>query len=428
MYVMDCNCDGSACVEATLRPTAGLRVGVELSTARTFSGGIWRHITLSRSETAGRFVTAARRLERGTVVCESPAYALVPAEEWKKRVCAACFSVTHTRLTCACPICEQAFYCSESCRAGHLKQGSAGSVAHSLLCPALKRFSVLKRFGKSNMAVWRLVLEVLARATLIPCTGASSASFEASFESLVHHPPKWLSQKEAMDFKRSCSSFRTALAACEWADAQSLTDEHIYALMSRLDSNCFGYFAPQAQTAPPQTAVPQTGGASGDCLSRPSEGHLSRPSEGPLVAQGCYLAAAVFNHSCAPNCSALCSVGPDARTMRVVLDEAVAAGSELCIAYTDTNAPLAARRSKLLQGHCFECACPRCREEGAIGSTKVSYAASSQRGAARSRARRVELREEQRARDRARAKELVKRERQREGQGGDQVPWFEALA
>ena len=72
-----------------------------------------------------------------------------------------------------------------------------------------------------------------------------------------------------------------------------------------------------------------------------------------LLGRGVYLDAALFNHSCAPNCS----VSAGAWSLEMVVDEAVSAGDELTISYIETQQPLAARQKALRS--CARCPRPR---------------------------------------------------------------------
>ena len=331
-------------VRVTLCPQtdASLPVKLELRAAVCVDapgGGRWLHSCLRHSVTAGRFMVAPYALAPGTVVCCAPVHVLSVLEEWKKRVCASCFTVAPGRQTHNCAACDQAWYCSETCRARHAKVGGVGGVAHSLVCPALRKFPALKKLGKSNMAMLRLMLEVFARRHADTTEGDD-------FDGLVHHPPIYAAPKEEKEWGRACELFREALACCDWCPWRSddsggsgtpPSDLELHAVLSRLDSNCFGCYTEDG---------------------------------GPVCGHGAYLAAAAFNHSCAPNCEASSGVG----FMSVVTQQAVAAGEELTIAYADVNLPRAARQKYLRNCYCFDCACTRCEAEAAgVNKQKLSY-------------------------------------------------------
>merc|ERR1712151_688510 len=76
-----------------------------------------------------------------------------------------------------------------------------------------------------------------------------------------------------------------------------------------------------------------------------------------LLGVGLYVAASLFNHSCAPNVARVqrgCQVEFYALT-------AVQMGEALCIAYINPRiADATARRSKLLAAYGFSCTCKRC--------------------------------------------------------------------
>ena len=132
--------------------------------------------------------------------------------------------------------------CDESCAAKHAEEGSAGSVPHGRVCPALQQFAPLKKYGKGQMAVLRLVLEVLARRHSTDggtrsCAGGTRSSREsggvgghsggrvgysdvgshsvALFDALEHHLPR-RTPKEAAEWARTCTVFRRAVGAAPW--------------------------------------------------------------------------------------------------------------------------------------------------------------------------------------------------------------------
>lgn len=290
------------------------RVQLSIEVLVSVGGGLWRHCRVEHSAQKGRYMVAAPppgmdRLPADTVVCEASVLALSALEEWKKRVCACCLTVAPARLEVCCSACEQAFYCDTKCRSSHATRGGVGSAAHSLLCPALQQFGALKKYGKSLMAVLRLVLEVLARRHasgeeshnhlggvagdgdgdgdspvgrdgMGGDDGAGGGLLQEHlqmFHTLESHPPR-RNAKEAGEWIRACTLFRRALCACEWWPRVSgvplvCSDDELHSLVSRLDSNCFGCFI-ESGKAP------------------------------ALFGHGCYPAASMFNHSCAPNCSA----------------------------------------------------------------------------------------------------------------------------
>eukprot|EP00329_Picozoa_sp_Boothbay-MS584-11_P000356 6234_6 len=51
----------------------------------------------------------------GTTVCRSPVFVMSALEEWRKRVCACCFSIGEKRFSHRCTQCDQVFYCSSGC-------------------------------------------------------------------------------------------------------------------------------------------------------------------------------------------------------------------------------------------------------------------------------------------------------------------------
>lgn len=305
-----------------------------------------------------RYLAATKDLSPGHVACLAPAHCLSVVEEWKRRTCAWCFSIGAGRLETRCAACDQAFYCNRACMDAHASSSRPGCVRHSDVCPALARFTSLKRVDKGMQAVMRLLLECVARLALeegglapSQCTdGTDAATPPTGFMALQHHPPKFDSVKETKAWAKCCTLFRAAVEACPWcpwrgSPAAALSDSQLQQMVSRIDSNVFGVF--------------------------------SKGAEGKLYAHGVYLAAAMFNHSCLPNCVA----GTDASEMEVSVLEPIPAGAELTIAYTDVNAPLGARQKALRQHYNFLCGCTRCAAEeraarsgaGGGGRPKIVY-------------------------------------------------------
>jgi hypothetical protein len=199
------------------------------------------------------------------------------------------------------------------------------------------------------MGVLRLLLEILALAA--DDTGSSSCDDRASavsFMALQHHPAQFDSPKEASDWAKSCTIFRGIVERCSWcpwtagqAPARPPTDAELYALVSRIDSNCFGVYRSSCEDGKART----------DARGRNVE----------LYASAIYLDASLFNHSCAPSCS----VTTAAAQLEVVVDEAIDAGGELTIAYCDVLHPLAFRQKYLRRAYHFDCRCVRCVAEAA---------------------------------------------------------------
>ncbi len=288
--------------------------------------------SLRENAAQGRFVVArtdlAAPLPEATVVCSSSVHAVAVMETWRKRVCARCFKVAAKRLECHCTVCNQAFYCSESCRDIHAAAGSPGTSAHGTLCPALATLGRGKKFGKENVAMLRLMLELVARDLVGPALDGALGGAGLRFDAMQRHPPTW-GDKERRDWEKLFLLLEDALAQCEWW--RVLPQEPPYEwqhMLSRIDSNVFG------------------------CFSKLESGHL--------FGQGMYLEAALFNHSCDPNCAVSSGVTP----LQIVTIREVQPGEELTIAYVEISQPRSSRQAKLSENYCFDCGCPRCASEG----------------------------------------------------------------
>ena len=211
---------------------------------------------LRQSDREGRFVVHSPSeppLANGTCVCYSSAFAIAVMEPWKKRACALCFTIAERRQVCRCASCDQAFYCSELCHKQHASGGSAGTVPHDLVCPALATFSSIssgKKFGKDDVAMLRLMLEIVARDHLLSvgdprAAAAAEGGFRSGlgFEDLEKHPPEW-AESERRDWGKLFALFERALAQCPWyqpagVDSPPVDWQH---MLSRIDSNVFGVF------------------------------------------------------------------------------------------------------------------------------------------------------------------------------------------
>ncbi len=78
------------------------------------------------------------------------------------------------------------------------------------------------------------------------------------------------------------------------------------------------------------------------------------------IGIGVYPAAALLNHSCAPNCILrykLCETGP---AVQVVVVRDINAGEELTHSYIDCSLPRVMRQDRLLDIYGFSCSCPLC--------------------------------------------------------------------
>jgi hypothetical protein len=196
------------------------------------------------------------------------------------------------------------------------------------LCPALATFGRTKKFGKENVAMLRLMLELVAHDLVGPATDGTLTGAGLRFDAMQRHPPAW-GDTERREWEKLFLLLEDALAQCEWWQVRP--DEAPYDwqhMLSRIDSNVFG------------------------CFSKLEGGHL--------FGQGMYLEAGFFNHSCDPNCVVSSAVTP----LQIVTIREVQPGEELTIAYVDISQPRSARQAKLSANYCFDCSCPRCVSEG----------------------------------------------------------------
>ncbi|TYZ69300.1 hypothetical protein PybrP1_011637 [[Pythium] brassicae (nom. inval.)] len=78
------------------------------------------------------------------------------------------------------------------------------------------------------------------------------------------------------------------------------------------------------------------------------------------IGAGCYLRAAMANHSCEPNCAVTFSAKEQRVEFRAM--RAIAAGEELTHSYVDIALPRRDRQQRLEQQYHFQCKCVRCSQ------------------------------------------------------------------
>jgi len=182
----------------------------------------------------------------------------------------------------------------------------------------------------------------LFRADPTPPALPTLAELLAQFQLLCHSAP---SDAERRDWVRPLECLDAAISAAtkDVADSSSLlgllTGEWL-AHRSRIERNAFGIYG----------AVDPT------------------TEDGVMVGRAVCPGASFFNHSCAPNCRRL-DVHPALISIRTTAP--VPEGTELTIAYIDTNVPQRSRRTKLQDVYAFHCDCDRCVQP--VDEERISY-------------------------------------------------------
>lgn len=306
---------------------------------------------MQRDVQRGRFVVAARDLAANETVLETSAYVIAPLESYKKRVCSGCLAYNATgRLAlvgCKRHMCDQVYYCSETCR-------ERDAADHDELCALWRRLAShdADRHIKSLLRVLTLVLlrrhqeeekEVVAQTgtahidaagrpnTTVPVLDELSTNERGSwadFLRLQSHADSW-TQEELREWRKTERFLAGALLPHMSAGGEPL--QHY---VSAIESNCFGAWTDKGET----------------------------------YGRALFLFASYFNHSCQPNCESIQHNG----TMAIVTRGPIPKGTELTIRYIDVNIPCSTRRATLLAEYHFLCQCERCIAE-AEAQVKPTY-------------------------------------------------------
>ena len=104
----------------------------------------------------GRSQVAATDIGKDTPVFRAVPFAVCLFKNYRKRVCAECLRYHSGRLTVHCTDCRQVYFCDAICRARFLHK------QHQLICPALRKMSVLKdKFDQTSRSILHLLVCVL---------------------------------------------------------------------------------------------------------------------------------------------------------------------------------------------------------------------------------------------------------------------------
>ena len=274
------------------------------------------------SAACGRVVVSTAALPAGTSVCTSALLAASALQDNRKRVCALCLRTSLRRLDTRCDTCQQAWFCPHTDAAACAAAAAGLSVApHDQMCPALAHLTSA-RFDKQLIAMLRLMLELL----YLVSTGSSRA-----FDQLGYHST---SLEEQGELAKPFVLLRACVNSCVWGSELDLCAEKLEQMFSRIETNVHGIY---------------------------------HGSTAQLVGHGMYPSAAMFNHSCAPNCK-LDSDKVEKLTITTVVP--VESATELTVSYIALDKPVTARRKALRQQYNFECNCERCVEELARGKSQ----------------------------------------------------------
>ncbi|TPX33633.1 hypothetical protein SmJEL517_g03512 [Synchytrium microbalum] len=371
-------------------------------------------ISLEHTEFRGREFFAKQNIAKGDLVIAASVYATGIFDSHKKKVCTTClkWQNAHGSWLTRCSKCDKTFYCSLECRrldrlAGHRK-----------ICLGLRKLAALK-INQHEYGVLKLVLKVLMFADvegeekgdddgegdcehgvpdqdvtsvisgpmdvlgcdpgitdgslneevntakvngadqtkLSPLPVSDTDAIDSSLneeldvpeetETLITTPLPFPTYDELVALESHASNWATEEEQSykkgirfvkQFVETSALTrkvdETEIKNLVSRIETNGFGVW-----------------NHNGSCYGRAIAPHLS-----------------YFNHSCDPNCDV-----KGGSIMTVTANRDIVEGEPLTITYIETNAPVSARRAKLLEDYHFTCGCPRCETEAQLPQQKISY-------------------------------------------------------
>jgi predicted nicotinamide N-methyase len=290
-------------------------------------------------------MVAESDLDDDTVICSVEPFAFAVAPQWRSRCCGRCGTVDPdgAEFEIMCEACCAVRYCSHACQALHASEGGPGSSCHHLVCSALAQLSSVIAYPEHQHWL-TLLVEVFANAAL---PAPPPRKGRIAFDDLQHHPFSELADARAKQWSASFAHFR-ALARehswCPWRDdlASAPDDASLYARLSRIVSNAFGFSSHGDGSSTPQPQQPQQ-----QCCA------------------GVYPDASIFNHSCRPTCTTTTG----AHRLLIATNQDVRRGAELTISYIDARMGVGERRRHLWDTYNFACACERCETEGGPAAT-----------------------------------------------------------
>lgn len=254
----------------------------------------------------GRRVISTSALPADTTVCASSLFAASTLQESSKLVCGRCLYTAARRLEDQCDNCQQTWFCPAANPDCALRAAHMSLAPHALLCPGLTELAS-RQFDHQLVAMLRLMLELLYMMSIGAC---------GPFEELEYHPISPEDQTEPFEL------LRRVVNSCPWGVLveEALTTNKLEQMLSRIETNM----------------------------------HLQ------LSGHSLYPSAAMFNHSCNPNCKL---EGDHVARLVVTTAGQISAGAELTVSYVELDQPVAARRQALRRQYSFDCNCVRCLDE-----------------------------------------------------------------
>ncbi|CAM9964393.1 unnamed protein product, partial [Phaeothamnion confervicola] len=320
-----------------------------------------RGLRVEARDGRGRCVIAERAFKSGEIVfCNLPFAVALHESQWSHR-CNACFQRQSSELK-RCSRCRAHFYCDKRCQQVAWRAGHRDECAR---LPAL--LAALAAKGGYAGAANALLLgrvEALRRAvgdggdsgSSLPAAsrrGAPIASTAADVDAMVSPLPSARRIDDDNDGMASLAA--AAVASGLFSGSGGSANGGSGGTSSGAGDSAGGESSAETPAAAAAAAVAE---------ATTLLGRFACNNFGVLdglmvsVAAGIYPAAALLNHSCAPNC--VLSWEPRTAVLVVRTAAPVTPGEELCHAFVDAAAPTAARRMALQESYGFRCDCRRC--------------------------------------------------------------------
>lgn len=262
----------------------------------------------------GRYVISKRNLSAGQVIMKDTPYAVAIFDSMKQVVCDSCLVSATSPLKCMCEKCKRVWYCSPKCKLNAKSYHQHECVILEKLYPST--------VSKKQLVDLKLVVRILATRCVELAKGPAHI-FETVSELLPNTELMTLEAQNQilslanclldMDPKHSLKIFH------------DITIDDMVKLLGIIQCNNF--------------ALKNFG------------------IDKHYFGQGTFLKASLFNHSCVPNLTVKISKGH----IEFLTMEAISAGTELNITYTDTSSP--SRGKHLEETYLFSCRCAKCELE-----------------------------------------------------------------
>jgi hypothetical protein len=217
----------------------------------------------------GRHAIASHDIHPNQVVLVSRAFSWSIADSFKKKICSKCLAVSSTFFTIKCNLCEQMYYCSESC-----------IDPHDRLCFLLRKLATLKSPAHDKNVIKLLVMTLYNLSNIHTDKGYNHPT------SLQSHYDEW-----PLDDKQSWTKMKKfIIPMLHQLDLESDPDAIMH-WVSKIESNGFGIWGPGKDICMGRMIVPE---------------------------------ASFFNHSCKPNLA--CE--QDGTLMRIVALDYISKGKK----------------------------------------------------------------------------------------------------